>query len=290
MAVACLLGAQEFGFGTISLVSLGCIMMRVCHLNTCPVGIATQDPELRKKFAGQPEHLVQLMRFIAEDLRAIMARLGFRSLDEMAGRVDRLKAGPALDHWKARGLDLSPILYRPVPSPHIEAYCIPKAESTLADVPPDADLIRQAALALNARQAVKIDLTLSNVQRTVGTRLSYEIAKRYGEPGLPEGTIQIEATGSAGQSFFAFGAPGISVRVAGDANDYFGKGLCGASLAVHPPETASYVAEENIIIGNVALYGATSGRVFIRGRAGERFRRAQQRRRCRGGRGRRSWL
>ncbi|WP_419664234.1 glutamate synthase large subunit [Desulfosarcina variabilis] len=271
VAVACLLGAQEFGFGTISLVALGCIMMRVCHLNTCPVGIATQDPELRKKFAGKPEYLVRLMRFVAEDLRAIMARLGFRSIADMAGRVDRLKAGPALDHWKARGLDLSPILYQPKPAPHIEAFCIPKADLTIADDSPDADLIRQATPALERRQAVKIDLTLSNVQRTVGTRLSYQIAKRHGEKGLPDATIQIEATGSAGQSFFAFGAPGIAVRVTGDANDYFGKGLCGARLAVRPPQTATFVAEENIIIGNVALYGATSGRAFIRGRAGERF-------------------
>ena len=271
VAVACLLGAQEFGFGTISLVALGCIMMRVCHLNTCPVGIATQDPELRKKFAGKPEYLVRLMRFVAEDLRAIMARLGFRSIEEMAGRVDRLKAGPALDHWKARGLDLSPILLHPKPAPHIEAFCIPKNALADAAEPPDADLIRQALPALETRRPVKIDLTLSNVQRTVGTRLSYQIAKRHGEKGLPDGTVQIEAAGSAGQSFFAFGAPGVSVRVTGDANDYFGKGLCGARLAIRPPRTAAFVAEENIIIGNVALYGATSGRAFIRGRAGERF-------------------
>ena len=246
-------------------------MMRVCHLNTCPVGIATQDPELRKKFAGKPEHLVRLMRFIAEDLRAIMARLGFRTIDAMSGRVDRLKAGPALDHWKARGLDFSPILYRPVPATYIEAFCIPKTALATVETSPDADLIRQATPALDARQSVKIDLALSNVQRTVGTRLSYEIARRYGEPGLPEDTIMIEAAGSAGQSFFAFGAPGVSVRIAGDANDYFGKGLCGARLAIRPPDTAAFVAEESIIIGNVALYGATSGRVFVRGRAGERF-------------------
>ena len=271
VAVACLLGAQEFGFGTISLVALGCIMMRVCHLNTCPVGIATQDPELRKKFAGRPEHLVRLMRFIAEDLRTIMARLGFRTVGEMVGRVERLKAGPALTHWKACGLDLSPILHRPVPARHIEKFCVPKGSSTIADAPPDADLIRQAATALDAGQVVKIDLTLSNVRRTVGTRLSYEVARCHGEQGLPEDTIVIEATGSAGQSFFAFGAPGISVRVRGDANDYFGKGLCGARLAIRPPDTATFVAEENIIIGNVALYGATAGRAFIRGRAGERF-------------------
>ena len=271
VAVACLLGAQEFGFGTLSLVALGCIMMRVCHRNTCPVGIATQDPELRKKFAGRPEHLVRLMRFIAEDLRIIMASLGFRTIDEMAGRVDRLAAGPALTHWKARGLDLSPILHRPVVPAHIERLCIPKGLMDDAAAPPDSDLIRQALPALESGRKVRIALDLSNVRRTLGTRLSYEIARRHGETGLPAGTISIDAAGSAGQSFFAFGAPGIRVAVVGDANDYFGKGLCGAELTIRPPETAAFVAEANIIIGNVALYGATSGRAFIRGRAGERF-------------------
>ncbi|WP_394707982.1 glutamate synthase large subunit [uncultured Desulfosarcina sp.] len=271
VAVACLLGAQEFGFGTISLVALGCVMMRVCHLNTCPVGIATQDPELRKKFTGKPEHLIRLMRFIAEDLRAIMARLGFRSLEEMAGRVDRLNISPTLDHWKTSGLDLNPILHRPVPPAHILRLCIPKGLMNDAHTPPDADLIRQAMPALEGGLPVNIDLTVTNVQRTLGTRLSHEIAKRYGEKGLPEDTILISAAGSAGQSFFAFGAPGITVRVKGDANDYFGKGLSGAVLAIRPPDGAAFAAEENIIIGNVALYGATAGQAFIRGRAGERF-------------------
>jgi glutamate synthase (NADPH/NADH) large chain len=271
VAVACLLGAQEFGFGTISLVALGCVMMRVCHLNTCPVGIATQDPELRRKFNGKPEDLICLMRFIAEDLRAIMARLGFRTIGEMVGRVDRLEAAPALDHWKARGLDLSPILHRPEPPAHIEKLCIPKGLMRDTDAPPDKELIRMAAPSLEKGQAVRIDLTISNVQRTLGTRLSYEISRRYGEQGLPDDTIVIEAVGSAGQSFLAFGAPGITVRLKGDANDYFGKGLCGASIAIRPPDGAVFAAEENIIIGNVALYGATAGRVFIRGRAGERF-------------------
>ena len=270
VAVACLLGAQEFGFGTVSLVALGCIMMRVCHLNTCPVGIATQDPELRKKFAGKPEYLVRLMHFIAEDLRVIMARMGFRTIDEMAGRVDRLAAGPALSHWKAHGLDLSPILQRPVAPAHIERLCIPKG-LMVETAAPDGDLIEQAMPALVAGKPVHIECAISNVQRTLGTRLSYEIACRRGEAGLPDDTIVIDAAGSAGQSFFAFGAPGISVRVKGDANDYFGKGLCGARLAIRPPDNAAYVAEENIIVGNVALYGATSGRAFIRGRAGERF-------------------
>ncbi|WP_213183535.1 glutamate synthase large subunit [Desulfosarcina cetonica] len=271
VAVACLLGAQEFGFGTLSLVSLGCVMMRVCHLNTCPVGIATQDPELRKKFAGKPEHLIQLMRFIAEDLREIMARMGFRSIDEMAGRVDRLAAGPALDHWKARDLDLSPILQQPAVPTHIQQLCIPRMSLDRSSEAPDADLVQMAAPALDGGRAVQIALTIANVRRSVGTRLSYEITRKYGEAGLPEDTILIEAAGSAGQSFFAFGAPGIRVRVRGEANDYFGKGLCGAVLAIRPPDTAAYAAEENIIIGNVALYGATAGRAFIRGMAGERF-------------------
>jgi glutamate synthase domain-containing protein 2/glutamate synthase domain-containing protein 3 len=271
LAVACLLGAEEFGFGTISLVALGCIMMRVCHLNTCPVGIATQDPELRKKFTGQPDHLIRLMHFIAEDLRTLMARLGFRSIDDMAGHVERLDIGDALDHWKARGLDLSPILHRPETPPHIQRLCIPTGLMADADDRPDDDLIRQAMPALAEGTPVSIDLTITNVQRTVGTRLSHEIAKRHGDNGLPGDSIVVRATGSAGQSFFAFGAPGITVEVIGDANDYFGKGLSGAVLAIRPPDDAPFTAEENIIIGNVALYGATAGRAYIRGRAGERF-------------------
>ena len=271
VAVACLLGAQEFGFGTISLVALGCVMMRVCHLNTCPVGIATQDPALRKKFTGKPEHLIRLMRFIAEDLRAIMARLGFRTIDQMSGQVDRLNINPALGHWKSRGLDLNPILHQPVPPEHILRLCIPKELMNDTQTPPDADLIRRALPALQDGLATQIDMPITNIQRTLGTRLSHAIVKRYGEKGLPNDTIVINAAGSAGQSFFAFGAPGITVHVEGDANDYFGKGLSGAVLAIRPPEKAAFAAEENIIIGNVALYGATAGRAYIRGRAGERF-------------------
>ena len=271
VAVACLLGAQEFGFGTISLVALGCVMMRVCHLNTCPVGIATQDPALRKKFAGKPEHLIRLMRFIAEDLRAIMARLGFRTIDQMSGRVDRLNIDPVPGHWKDRGLDLSPILHRPAPPEHILRLCVPKGLMKDTQTPPDEDLIRRARPALQDGLATQVDIPITNVQRTLGTRLSHAIVKRYGETGLPDDTIVITAAGSAGQSFFAFGAPGITVHVKGDANDYFAKGLSGAVLAIQPPKEAAFVAEENIIIGNVALYGATAGRAYIRGRAGERF-------------------
>jgi glutamate synthase domain-containing protein 3 len=271
VAIACLLGAEEFGFGTISLVALGCVMMRVCHLNTCPVGIATQDPQLRKKFTGKPEHLVQLMRFIAEDLRTYMARLGFRSIAEMRGRVACLDGLPLLDHWKARGLDLSPILHRPSPADHIHQFCTPAILERAPTPPPDQDLIAAAKPALESGESVTIALSITNVRRTLGTRLSHEVAQRYGEVGLPADTITITARGSGGQSFFAFGAPGITVRVRGDANDYFGKGLSGAVLAIRPPEAATFAAEENIIIGNVALYGATAGQAYIRGLAGERF-------------------
>ncbi|MDJ0781838.1 MAG: glutamate synthase large subunit [Desulfosarcinaceae bacterium] len=270
VAVACLLGAEEFGFGTISLVALGCVMMRVCHLNTCPVGIATQDPELRKRFAGAPEHLERLMRFIAEDLRGIMARLGFRSIEEMQGRVDSLDGRPLVDHWKARGVDLSPILHHPQPADHIRQLCMPtrlEAKSTS----PDEALIAAADPALETGRPVTITTAVTNVRRTLGTRLSYAVARRYGEAGLPPNTITIDARGSGGQSFFAFGAPGITVHLHGDANDYFGKGLCGAVLAVRPPAAATFAAEKNVIIGNVALYGATAGQAYIRGLAGERF-------------------
>jgi glutamate synthase domain-containing protein 3 len=272
VAVACLLGAQEFGFGTISLVALGCVMMRVCHLNTCPVGIATQDPELRKKFTGRPEHLIRLMRFIAEDLRTIMARLGFRSIDEMAGRVDRLNGQTLVDHWKARGLDLSPILHRSEPPPHIQRLCIPRGLMDDTDDPPDSDLVEQAAPALEGGPPVTIRPGDHQCPANPGhppQLRNRQTLRRRGAARRHH--CDPRPVGSAGQSFFAFGAPGITVRVKGDANDYFGKGLSGAMLAIRPPDGATFAAEENIIIGNVALYGATSGRAYIRGRAGERF-------------------
>jgi len=271
VAIACLLGAEEFGFGTISLVSLGCIMMRVCHLNTCPVGIATQDPELRKKFAGRPEHLINLMYFIAEDLRKIMAGLGFRTVREMVGRVDLLDVHPAVDHWKAQGLDFSRILYKPEPPADIAATCSVQHQDHGLENALDHQLIAKCRPAIERREPVEFDLPIRNVQRTVGTMLSYEISKRYGLKGLPADTIVIHARGSAGQSFCAFGAPGITVHIRGDANDYFGKGLSGARLTIRPPEGSTFKPEENIIIGNVAFYGATSGEAYIRGKAGERF-------------------
>ncbi len=269
VAVAALLGADEFGFGTSALVALGCVMMRVCHLNTCPVGIATQDPELRKKFSGRPGHVINFMRFVAEDLRQIMADLGFHSLEEMTGRVDCLDFAPALDHWKARDLDLSSILHQGQPPPAVAAYCSAPADTDIGQVL-DHDLIRQARPALEEGRPVVIDLAIRNTQRTVGTLLSSRIARQRAD-GIPTGEITLNCTGTAGQSFCAFGVKGLSVRLLGDANDYFGKGLSGATLAIRPPEAAAFKAQENIIIGNVALYGATGGRACISGRAGERF-------------------
>ncbi len=271
VAVACLLGAEEFGFGTISLVALGCVMMRVCHLNTCPVGIATQDPELRKKFAGRPEHLINLMRFIAEDLRNIMADLGFRTVGEMVGKVEMLDVSRAVDHWKAEGLDFSKILYKPVIPEVIAGTCFLENQDHGLEGALDHQLIETCRPAIERGEPVEFDLPIRNVQRTVGTMLSYEISKRCGLRGLADDTIVIHAEGSAGQSFCAFGAPGLTVHVRGDANDYFGKGLSGARLTIRPPAGSRFRAEENIIIGNVALYGATAGEAFIRGIAGERF-------------------
>ncbi|MBN1488931.1 MAG: glutamate synthase large subunit [Phycisphaerae bacterium] len=270
VAIACLLGAEEFGFATAPLVVSGCILMRKCHLNTCPVGVATQDPELRKKFAGKPEHVINYLHFVAEELRRIMARLGFRTIDEMVGRADKLDVRPAVDHYKARGLDLSRILHKPEVPAHIGTHCSEPQDHGL-DKALDHELIRQAEPALAHGRKVTIDLPIRNINRTIGTMLSSEISKRYGEEGLPENTITIRCTGSAGQSFCAFAARGLLVRVDGDANDYFCKGLSGATVVIEPPPESTFVPEENILIGNVALYGATSGNVFIRGIAGERF-------------------
>jgi glutamate synthase domain-containing protein 3 len=270
VAVACLLGAQEFGFGTLALVALGCVMMRVCHLNTCPVGIATQDPELREKFTGNPDHVVRLMRLIAEELRTIMAGLGMRTVEEMVGRVDLLDFQPAVDHWKAQGLDLSRVLADPPVPPHILEHCAGVPETPTEDEL-DRQILAQAAPALDNGDLVSLELSLRNIYRTVGTRLSSEVSSRNGSAGLKDDTITLRCTGPAGQSFMAFGAKGITAVVRGEANDYFGKGLSGAKLVMSPPEKAAFNPEENVIIGNVALYGATSGEVYIRGRAGERF-------------------
>lgn len=271
LAVACLLGADEFGFGTAALIALGCVMMRVCHLNTCPVGIATQDPELRRKFVGKPAYVINLMRFVAEDLRKLMAGLGFRTVAEMVGQTDRLAKRQAVDHWKAAGIDLSNILYQAqTPVDLADACQIDTQDHGLAQAL-DHRLIKSCRPALENGQPVTVTLTIRNIHRTVGTLLSHAVSKRYKDAGLPEDTIVIQATGSAGQSFCAFGARGITIHIRGEANDYFGKGLSGARLTIRPPTGSTFIAAENIIIGNVAFYGATSGEAYINGQAGERF-------------------
>jgi glutamate synthase (ferredoxin) len=271
IVVAALLGAEEFGFATSPLVALGCIMMRVCHLNTCPVGIATQDPELRRRFTGDPQHVVNFMRFIAMEVRELLAELGFRTMDEMIGRTDRLRPHKAVDHWKARGLDLSPILHRPLVADHVGRYCQQPQEHGLEESLDRRELLDLCAAALERGEQVTATLPILNTNRTVGTILGSEITRRCGAQGLPDDTIVLTFKGSAGQSFGAFTPRGMTLRLAGDANDYVGKGLSGARLVIHPPAGSTFEAAENIIIGNVALYGATSGEAFISGVAGERF-------------------
>ncbi|MSR22066.1 MAG: glutamate synthase large subunit [Gemmatimonadetes bacterium] len=270
VVIAALLGAEEFGFSSAPLVVLGCIMMRVCHLNTCPVGIATQDPELRKRFTGKPEFVTNFFRFIAEEVREYMAQLGLRTMDEIIGRVDLLDFEPAVDHWKAKGLDYSSILYQPPMPASVPRRCVVAQDHGL-DKALDNTLIARSAEALEHGRRVDIALPIRNVNRTVGTMLGYEVTTRWGGVGLPDDTINVHFTGSAGQSFGAFVPRGISLTLEGDANDYWGKGLSGGKLVVFPPRGATFVPEENITIGNVALYGATSGEAFVRGIAGERF-------------------
>jgi glutamate synthase (NADPH/NADH) large chain len=270
VAIATLLGAEEFGFATAPLIVEGCIMMRKCHLNTCPVGIATQDPALRKKFAGHPEHIVNFFFFVAEELRHIMAQLGFRTINEMVGRVDKLKVHRAIDHWKAKGLDLTPLLQVPEAGPEIARYCVQKQDHGLAGVL-DNKLIELCKPALERGDRVTLDLPIGNVNRTVGTMLSSRIAKKYGLDGLPEDTITIKFSGSAGQSFGAFLSRGITLILEGESNDYLGKGLSGGKIIVFPPKQAIYIPEDTILIGNTSLYGATQGEAYCYGRAGERF-------------------
>ncbi|HEV7219419.1 MAG TPA: glutamate synthase large subunit [Terriglobales bacterium] len=270
VVIAALLGAEEFGFATAPLVAMGCIMMRKCHLNTCSVGIATQDPALRAKFAGQPEHVINFFFFIAEQMRQFMADMGFRKVDDMVGRVDMLDVRPAVDHWKAKGLDLSAILYTPSVPGRVARHCTQKQDHGL-EVALDYQLIKQSHEALESRTPVEMDFPIRNVHRTVGAMLSGEIARRYGSDGLPDDTIRIRFEGSAGQSFGAFLAKGVSMTLEGEANDYVGKGLSGGRIIVYPPRDSGFVAEENILIGNVVLYGATSGEAFFNGMAGERF-------------------
>ncbi|MFK7986707.1 MAG: glutamate synthase large subunit [Sandaracinaceae bacterium] len=268
VAVAALLGAEEFGFGTISLISMGCIMMRVCHLNTCPVGVATQNPELRARFKGQPEHVMNFMVLVAEDLRRVMAQLGVRTVEEMVGRTELLCRRDDIEHDKARALDLEKLLHRPE-VPH--AIHNEGAQDHELELAMDTVLLEQARPALERGEPVEIRMPIRNVHRTACTMLSSRIAKQHGLKGLPDATIRIYFDGSAGQSFGAFLAHGLDVTLVGDANDYFGKGMSGGTLVVTPPEAADFPPEENIIVGNVCLYGATDGEVYIRGVAGERF-------------------
>jgi glutamate synthase (ferredoxin) len=270
VVIAALLGAEEFGFATAPLVTLGCIMMRVCHLNTCPVGIATQDPYLRQNFTGDPEHTVNFMTFIAQEARELMAQLGFRSLNEMVGRTDVLEPKKAVEHWKAKGLDFSKILYQPEVGPEVGRYCQIPQDHGLDKSLDITTLLDLCQPAIEKGEKVKATLPIKNVNRVVGTILGNEITKRHWE-GLPEDTVHLHFQGSAGQSFGAFVPKGVTLELEGDANDYLGKGLSGGKIILYPPVASTFVAEENIIAGNVAFYGATGGEAYIRGMAGERF-------------------
>jgi glutamate synthase domain-containing protein 3 len=273
VVIAALLGAEEFGFATAPLVVSGCIMMRVCHLDTCPVGVATQNPVLRKRFNGKPEFVENFFMFIAEEVREMMAQLGFRTVNEMVGQVGALDTTQAAEHWKAHKLDLSPVLHEPESAfMNQDLYCSSRQDHGL-DKALDQQLIVMSREALDSATPVRFSTTIANVNRTVGTMLGHELTKAYGGQGLPHGTIDITFDGSAGNSFGAFVPKGITLRVYGDANDYVGKGLSGGRIVVRPSDEApgDYVAEDNIIAGNVILFGATSGQVFIRGQVGERF-------------------
>jgi glutamate synthase (NADPH/NADH) large chain/glutamate synthase (ferredoxin) len=270
VVIATLLGAEEFGFSTAPLIVEGCIMMRKCHLNTCPVGIATHDPALRAKFSGQPEHVVNYFFFVAEDVRALMAKLGFRKFEDMIGRVDKLKSQQAIDHWKAKGLDLSAILYQPKVSTDVPRFCCQTQDHGLEGAI-DWKLIELCKSAIEDAKPIHLDLPIRNLNRTVGTILSSVIAKRYRLEGLPPDTIHLKFSGSAGQSFGAFLARGVTLELEGESNDYLGKGLCGGRIIVYPPKGSTFVPEETILIGNTSLYGATQGEAFFYGTAGERF-------------------
>jgi glutamate synthase (NADPH) large chain len=272
VVIAAMLGAEEFGFSTAPLITLGCIMMRKCHLNTCPVGIATQDPELRKKFRGKPEHVVNYLFMVAEDARRLMAELGFRTIDDMVGRADCLDTDAAIKHWKSDGLDLTKLL-QPASKPHPNAgtHCTMAQDHGLDQSLDMRKLLDLAKPAIEDGKPVQAELDIINTDRTVGTILSNEIAKKWGQDLLPDDTIRFKFTGSAGQSFGAFLAKGVTLELEGDGNDYIGKGLSGGRVIVYPPKESTFAAEENILVGNVCLYGATSGEAFFRGRAAERF-------------------
>jgi len=271
VVIGALLGAEEFGFATGPLVALGCVMMRVCHLNTCPVGVATQDPKLRKKFTGEPEHAVNFMRFIAQEVRELMAQLGFRTLNEMVGHTERLEMRTAIDHYKAKGLDFTKILYQPPVPETVGRYCQIPQDHGLEEALDNTTLLSLCKPALDYGTPVSATLPIRNVNRVAGTILGSEITRRYGAKGLADDTITLHFQGSAGQSFGAFIPRGMTLILDGDANDYLGKGLSGGKIIVYPPAASTFVPEENVIVGNVALYGATSGEAYVRGMAGERF-------------------
>jgi glutamate synthase (NADPH/NADH) large chain len=270
IAIATLLGAEEWGIATAALIVEGCIMMRKCHMNTCPVGVATQDPELRKRFTGDPDHVVNFFKLITQELREIMAQLGFRTINEMVGQADYLEIRDDVKHWKYKNLDLSPILYKEPASLYTGLYKSEEQDHAI-DAVLDWKLVEAAKPALEKKEKVKASFDIRNTDRTVGTLLSNEISKKYKGAGLPDDTLHFTFKGTAGQSFGAFNTKGISLELEGDANDYFGKGLSGARLVVYPPKNSMFVPEENIIIGNTSFYGATSGEAYIRGKAGERF-------------------
>jgi len=271
IVIAALLGAEEFGFATAPLVVMGCIMMRVCHLNTCPVGIATQHPELRKKFAGKAEFVENFFRFIAEEVREYMAGLGFRTMNEMVGHMEKLNVRKAVDHWKAKGLDFSALLRKPEAGPGVGIYCSTSQDHGLDKSLDVTTLVPLCKPALEEKKPVNIILPIRNTNRTTGTILGYEITRRYGSAGLPDDTIRVHFNGSAGMSFGAFLPKGVSLTLEGDSNDYLGKGLSGGKIIVYPPRHSTFVPEENILVGNVLLYGATGGEAYFRGIAGERF-------------------
>ena len=270
VAIACLLGAEEFGFSTAPLVASGCIMMRACHLNTCPVGIATQDPELRKNFKGKPEHVINFMYFVAQELREIMSQLGFRTVDEMVGQSQKINMEDAVKNYKTKGINLSKILYKPDVPENTPLKNNSKQDHNLENVL-DFTILKEAKLAIEKKVKMNLSYDIKNTDRTVGTIVSNEISKLYGAKGLPNDTLEINFNGAAGQSFGAFGAHGLTLIVNGNTNDYFGKGLSGSKIIVKVPKEASFNSEENVITGNVALYGATAGEAYINGIAGERF-------------------
>ena len=271
VAIAALFGAERFGFGTAPLLAIGCHMLRVCHLNTCPYGVCTQDEKLRKRFKGKPEYIINFMHFVAEDLREIMARLGFHTVEEMIGRYDCLKQRDHISHWKARTVNLKNLLYRPYTDASVGHHFTTPQDHKINTTLDMSKLVRMCRPALEQQKHIRARLRIKNTDRVTGTILGSEITKAYGEKGLPEDTIALSFVGSAGQSFGAFIPHGLTLTLEGDANDYLGKGLSGGKIIVSPPRESVFPAEDNIIIGNVAFYGATAGEAYINGTAGERF-------------------